>query len=71
MSKYKTVDVEGYFDDAPNNIYSVVVALEEWDGVEDAEDEGIFFYMDGEPLEVGAVVADNFVITEVYEEVKQ
>jgi hypothetical protein len=46
----------------------VVVALEEWDGVEDAEDEGIFFYMDGEPLKVGAVVADNFVITEVYEE---
>jgi hypothetical protein len=68
MNKYTTVDVEGYFDDEPDNIYSVVVALEAWDGVEDHEDEGIFFYMDGEPLKVGAVVADNFVITEVYEE---
>ena len=68
MSKYTTVDVEGYFDDEPDNIYCVVVALEEWDGVEDHEDEGIFFYMDGEPLKVGAVVADNFVITKVYEE---
>ena len=68
MSKYTTVDVEGYFDDEPDIIYPVVVALEAWDGVEDHEDEGIFFYMDGEPLKVGAVVADNFVITKVYEE---
>ena len=65
MSKYKTVECEGYFDDEPDNIYSVTVALGEWDGVEDAEDEGIFFYTDGEPLEVGAVVGDNFVITEI------
>jgi hypothetical protein len=68
MAKYTTVDCEGYFDDEPQNIYSVVVALEEWDGAEDHEDEGIFFYMDGEPLEVGAVVADNFVITKICEE---
>ena len=63
--KYTTVDVEGYFDDEPDNIFSVVVALEAWDGVEDAEDEGIFFYMDGEPLKVCAVVAHNYVITEI------
>jgi hypothetical protein len=69
MKKYTTVEVEGYFDDEPQNIYSVVVALEEWDGVEDHEDEGIFFYMDEEPLEVGAVVADGFVITQICEEV--
>jgi len=70
MAKYTTVDCEGYFDDEPQNIYSVVVALEEWDGVEDAEDEGIFFYMDEEPLEVGAVVGDNFVITKIYKEIE-
>ena len=70
MAKYTTVDVEGYFDDEPQNRYSVVIALEEWDGVEDAEDEGIFFYMDEEPLEVGAVVGDNFVITKIYEEIE-
>jgi hypothetical protein len=70
MAKYATVDCEGYFDDEPQNIYSVVIALEEWDGVEDAEDEGIFFYMDEEPLEVGAVVGDNFVITKIYEEIE-
>jgi hypothetical protein len=63
--KYTTKTASGYFEDEPANIYDVTIALEEWDGAEDAEDEGIFFYMDGEPLIVGAIVADSFVITEV------
>jgi hypothetical protein len=63
--KYTTKTASGYFEDEPANIYDVTIALEEWDGVEDAEDEGIFFYMDGAPLTAGAIVADSFVITEV------
>ena len=67
MPKYETKVCEGYWEDEPNNIYSVNIAMGDWDGKEDYEDEQIFFYMDGEPLVVGAVVADSFVITSVEE----
>jgi hypothetical protein len=67
MPKYKTKYCEGYWEDEPNNIYSVNIALGDWDEVEDHEDESIFFYMDGNPLVVGAVVADSFVITNIQE----
>jgi hypothetical protein len=68
MRKYQTVDCAGYWEDEPERIlYPVRIALGEWDGVEDLEDEDIFFYMDGEPLKVGAIVADSFVITEIEE----
>lgn len=70
MRKYKTVDCAGYWEDEPERIlYPIRIALGDWDGVEDLEDEEIFFYMDGEPLKVGAVVADSFIITEIEEEV--
>lgn len=69
MRKYQTVDCAGYWEDEPERIlYPIRIALGEWDGVEDLEDEEIFFYMDGEPLKVGAVVADGFIITEIEEE---
>lgn len=68
MSKYTTKQCEGYWEDEPENIYSVTIALGEWDEEEDYADEQIFFYMDGEPLKVGAVVAGGFVITEIEEE---
>ena len=67
MPKYETKVCEGYWEDEPNNIYSVNIAMGDWDGKEDYEDEQIFFYMDGEPLVIGAVVADSFVITSVEE----
>jgi hypothetical protein len=63
--KYTTLNACGHWEDEPDHIYNVTIALEEWDGVEDYEDEGIFFYMDGQPLIIGAIVADSFVITEV------
>ena len=68
MPKYKTVWCEGYWSDSPENIMDVKIALGSWDEVEDLEDETIFFYMDDEPLEVGAVVGDSFVITQICEE---
>jgi len=69
MRKYQTIDCAGYWEDEPERIlYPIRIALGEWDGIEDLEDEEIFFYMDGEPLKVGAVVADSFIITEMEEE---
>ena len=68
MRKYETLNCSGYWEDEPNRIlYPIRIALGEWDGVEDLEDEEIFFYMDNEPLKVGSVVADSFIITEIEE----
>lgn len=39
--KYQTKWCEGYYEDEPNNIYSVKIALDSWDEIEDYEDEGI------------------------------
>lgn len=50
------------------HFYDVKIALGSWDGEEDAEDEGIFYYMDGEPLEVGLIISDDFVITHIDED---
>lgn len=47
------------------NFYDVKIALGSWDGEEDAEDEGIFHYMDGEPLEVGVILSDGFVVAHI------
>jgi hypothetical protein len=43
MPKYETKDCAGYWEDEPDNIYTVNIALGDWDGIEDAEDQGIFF----------------------------
>ncbi len=43
----------------------VDIALDSWDEVEDDEDRNIFFYMDGEPLEVGLILDDGFVIVDI------
>ena len=60
--KYETIIVNGYWIDTKEPFYGMVVALGEWDGVEDAEDEGIFYYLDGkEPLGEHS----DFVITTI------
>lgn len=63
--KYTAKFCSGYWRDEPSRLFTVKVALESWDEVEDHEDESVFYYMDNEPLYVGAVIAENFVITEV------
>lgn len=65
MRKYEFRDCEGYWEDDPESIMSVRIALGEWDGIEDDEDQEMFYYMDGAPLTTGAVISDEFVITEV------
>jgi hypothetical protein len=45
------------------HFFDVEIALGSWDGQEDEEDQRIFFYMDGEPLEIGMILTDGFVVT--------
>jgi hypothetical protein len=59
--KYKTITANGYRIDGNEPFTGMTVALGEWDGIEDAEDEGIFYYLDGEPA-IGK--HGDFVITE-------
>jgi hypothetical protein len=33
--------------------------------VEDHWDESIFYYMDNQPLQVGSVIAEDFIVTEI------
>jgi len=63
--KYKTVEASGHWEDEPNRNFDVTIALGSWDGELDAEDEEIFFYMDGEPLTEGTVIGDGFVVTKI------
>lgn len=65
--KYKSVYCEGYYAHEPEVIYSVKIALGSWDGVADEEDESIFYYTDGEEIELGTNLADGFVIIGIEE----
>ena len=51
---------DGHWVDNKQSFSGMVVSDGEWDGLEDAKDERIFYYTDGEP-----VVGDHgeFVIT--------
>ena len=61
--KYETVTANGYWTDSGEPFVGMVLALGEWDGVEDCDDEEIFFYLDGaEPIGDHG----DFVITETY-----
>ena len=50
------------------DFFDATIALGSWDEIEDAEDERIFYYMDGEPLEVGTIVSDDFVVVRIEEQ---
>jgi hypothetical protein len=49
------------------HFFDVTIALGSWDEQEDAEDESIFYYMDNEPLEVGVIISDGFLVTHIEE----
>jgi hypothetical protein len=68
--KYETMECRGFWlptDPLARKVdfFDVLVAKGSWDGLEDADDEKILFYMDGHELQVGAIVSDGFVITEI------
>jgi hypothetical protein len=73
MSKYRTKSCTVYDLDAdPKSLkkyaYVVKIALDSWDGKDDPEDENIFFYMDGEPLKLGMIISEGFLVTHIDEE---
>ena len=73
--KYETKVVTGHWRDDVTRSLNVRVALGKWDGVEDHEDESIFYYMDGEPLTRGSVInsreyhdlviMEDFIVTDI------
>ena len=67
MPKYDTRYCEGYWEDDSESIFTVKIALGEWDEVEDDEDQEIFWYTDKHPLNVGDIIADGFVIISIEE----
>lgn len=67
--KYCTVyDIYDHPDSVKSAWYDVKVALGSWDGIEDDEDQSIFFYMDGEPLERGMIISEGFLVTDIQED---
>jgi hypothetical protein len=70
--KYQTYKCTGFWlPDDPSaksvSFMDVYVAKGSWDEIEDADDERIFFYMDGVELNEGDIISDGFVITEIHE----
>jgi len=70
MRKYTVKNCRGFWlPDNPTaskvDFLWVDIALDSWDEVEDDEDRSIFFYMDGQPLEVGSILSDGFVIVDI------
>lgn len=70
--KYKTINCKGFY--LPDNplarkvdFFDVLVSTDSWDEEEDADDERIFYYTDGLSINVGDIIADGFVITEIEE----
>lgn len=61
---YATVQVNGYWTGNNEPFEDVTVALGDWDGLHDAEDDCIFFYLNGAPI-IGN--HGDFVFTEVAE----
>jgi hypothetical protein len=62
MPKYKILSANGYWNDTKEQFFDMAICPDSWDGIEDAEDEGIFYYLDGVPA-----IGDHgdFTITEV------
>lgn len=63
----KLYNCDGYWKDTKESFTNMIVADGEWDGIEDAKDERIFYYTDG----VDPVIGDHgdFVVTSA-EEIK-
>ena len=65
MSNTQTKIVTGHWQDAPAREYTVRISLGTWNGRDDLADLGIFFYTDGEPVNVGDTIAEDFIITSI------
>lgn len=70
--KYDVMKCRGFWlpeEPTATDVYfvSVLIAKGSWDEIEDADDERIFFYMDGVELKEGNIISDGFVVTEIEE----
>lgn len=68
--KYDTWKVRGFWlptDPIARSVgfQDVLIAKDSWDEIEDADDERIFFYMDGAELQRGDIISDGFVVIEI------
>ena len=74
ITKYETMRCTGFWlpvnprTRAAVDLVQVLVAKGDWDGEEDADDERIFYYMDGDELSEGDIIAEDFVITKIEED---
>jgi len=46
----KLFNCDGYWADTKERFNNMIVSDGEWDGLEDAKDERIFYYTDGDPV---------------------
>ena len=70
--KYEVMKCRGFWlPDDPTaktvGFMDVLIAKGSWDEIEDADDERIFFYMDGAELHRGDIISDGFVVIEIEE----
>lgn len=68
--KYETMKCRGFWlptDPTAKSVgfMDVLIATGHWDEVEDADDERIFYYMDGSELQRGDIISDGFVVIEI------
>jgi hypothetical protein len=73
--KYDVMKCRGFWlPDSPVerkvHFMDVLIAKGSWDEIEDADDERIFFYMDGVELQEGDIISDGFVVIEIDGEVR-
>ncbi len=61
----KLLSVSGYWQDEPEHVFHVLVSPDKWKG--DENDNHVFFYMDGAPLQTGDIIADDFCVLTVEE----
>ena len=71
--KYDTYKCTGFWlpvEPTDTKVYfvDVLIAKGSWDEIEDADDERIFFYMDGVELNEGDIISEGFVIIHIEEE---
>lgn len=46
----KLYNCDGFWNDTKERFSNMIVSDSEWDGLEDAKDERIFYYTDGDPV---------------------
>jgi len=78
MNNYEIIKVKGYWGEHPENEFDVNIAKGYWEEIDTEDfklDDKIFYYLDLEyeektNIEIGDVISDGFIITQVYDNQK-